>query len=66
VESRFAVPGRVVALVKVLRSCVDVLLERKIADPSLTLCSDPVITALLLLLATDGAATEQKMHRDRL
>jgi len=51
---RFSAPGRIVALIQLLRRQLDELLEEKIIDPSVNIYDSKVLEAAVALLNTDG------------
>lgn len=51
---RFSAPGRIVALIQLLRKRLDELLEEKIVDPSVNIFDSKVLEAACSLLTTDG------------
>lgn len=52
--ARFSAPPKVGVLIKELRSGVAALLDQKIKDPSLDLCTSSAVHAVMKLLESDG------------
>lgn len=52
--AKFKAPARIAVLIRELRTQVSMVLNQKIADPSVDLSSSPVVAAIHRVLSTDG------------